>query len=82
MNQTTNRRTLIKAAAAAVATAGAPGLVFAQTSPKIRVGFWQDDLETNQLITAAAVLAGKTLAFQAQDLARTAARRDGQLRRH
>lgn len=40
MNQTTNRRTLIKAAAAAVATAGAPGLVFAQTSPKIRVGFW------------------------------------------
>jgi NitT/TauT family transport system substrate-binding protein len=40
MNPTTTRRTLIKAAAAAVATAGAPGLVFAQTSPKIRVGFW------------------------------------------
>lgn len=40
MSKFTYRRTLIKAAGAAVATAGVPGLVFAQTSPKIRVGFW------------------------------------------
>lgn len=35
-----SRRTLIKAASAAVAAAGIPGLVRAQSGPKIRVGFW------------------------------------------
>ena len=40
MSKFTTRRTLVKAAGAAVAAAGAPGLVFAQTTPKIRVGFW------------------------------------------
>ncbi|MFZ9334496.1 MAG: ABC transporter substrate-binding protein, partial [Burkholderiaceae bacterium] len=40
MSKFAQRRTLIKAAGAAVATASAPGLVFAQTTPKIRVGFW------------------------------------------
>ncbi|MFZ9432776.1 MAG: ABC transporter substrate-binding protein [Burkholderiaceae bacterium] len=39
---TASRRTLIKAAGASLAAtvAGAPALVFAQSSPKIRVGFW------------------------------------------
>ncbi len=40
MSQSSTRRTLIKAAGAASAVLVAPGLSFAQTSPKIRVGFW------------------------------------------
>lgn len=40
MSKLTSRRTLIQAAGAAVAIAGAPALVFAQTTPRIRVGFW------------------------------------------
>lgn len=40
MSKLTSRRTLIKAAGAAVATVSAPGLVIAQSTPKIRVGFW------------------------------------------
>ena len=40
MSKLTPRRTLIKAAGAALVMAGAPASVFAQTNPKIRVGFW------------------------------------------
>ena len=40
MSKITQRRTLIKAAGAALVMAGAPASVFAQTNPKIRVGFW------------------------------------------
>lgn len=40
MSKLTQRRTLIKAAGAALVMAGAPASVFAQTNPKIRVGFW------------------------------------------
>ncbi len=40
MSKLTQRRTMIKAAGAALVMAGAPASVFSQTNPKIRVGFW------------------------------------------
>ncbi|MEY3202477.1 MAG: hypothetical protein RIR70_2027, partial [Pseudomonadota bacterium] len=40
MTHSTTRRTLIKAAGAAIATAGLPSFAIAQANPKIRVGFW------------------------------------------
>ena len=40
MSHPASRRTVIKAAGAAVAAAGVPGLVRAQAGPRIRVGFW------------------------------------------
>jgi NitT/TauT family transport system substrate-binding protein len=40
MKHSTQRRTLIKAAGIAMASAGAPAILLAQSNPKIRVGFW------------------------------------------
>jgi NitT/TauT family transport system substrate-binding protein len=40
MTHSTTRRTLLKAAGAALATASVPRFVMAQSMPKIRVGFW------------------------------------------
>lgn len=40
MSTSSTRRTLIKTAGATAALAGAPGIIRAQSTPKIRVGFW------------------------------------------